>query len=263
MVSHGVWTKEQQILPVSALLAVVSCAAMRLPAVASTTTESIRAKSARTESVIPTSPAVVAQLEPGDPVIPDVYFELPPDVLVPEEELTSELEALRSRLENIETLPLFLTEDRGNLVSASTQLSLTQLSQPTFAWIEDQLNERYGPNKRGQNEAAITQWRVYRTNDGLQYVDVIVDTGLWAQFTYFDRYAFVRQFGTAAIAKGYQLRVFHTDDVDNYIEALALEENGRDPAIARPVYLRGSYFCVMSNNQTADLSDTCELYVAR
>jgi hypothetical protein len=97
----------------------------------------------------------------------------------------------------------------------------------------------------------------------LQYADVVVDTGLWAQFTYFDRYAFVQQLGEAAIGKGYQLRIFHTDDVDNYIQALSLEENGRDPTIARPVYLRGSYFCSSARGGVEDLSQVCELYVTR
>jgi len=254
MASHSGWTKKQQILSAGFLLGVVSGAAMCFPAAASP----VQPVSAESISIL--EPAVVAQLEPGSPVVPEVYFELPPGVLVPEEELTNELEALRSRLADIKVLSLFLEADQGTLVSASTQLSLTQLSEPTFAWIEDQLNERYGPNKRGQNEAAITQWRTYRTTDGLQYADVVVDTGLWAQFTYFDRYAFVQQFGEAAIAKGYQLRVFHTDDVDNYIQALSLEENGRDPTIARPVYLRGSYFC---SSAREDLSQVCELYVTR
>ncbi len=205
----------------------------------------------------------LAQLELEGPVIPDVYFELPPDVLVPVEDLEGELARLRSRLSDVIALPLFLAADQGKLISASTQLSLTLLSDPTFAWIEDQLNERYGPNKRGQNEAAITQWRVYETNDGLRYVDVIVNAGLWTQFTYFDRYGFVQQFGEETTAKGYQLRVFHTDDVDNYIEALALEESGRDRTIARPVFLRGSYFCSTSKPETTVSPSSCELYVAR
>ncbi len=255
MVSQSARPKKQQILSAGVLLGAVSCTAMCFPAAAATVQPAA-------ESLSMPTPAV-AQLEPGSPVVPEVYFELPPDVLVPEEELTNELEALRSRLADIEALPLFLETDRGTLVSASTQLSLTQLSEPTFAWIEDQLNERYGPNKRGQNEAAITQWRAYRTTDGLQYTDVVVDTGLWAQFTYFDRYAFVQQLGEAAIGKGYQLRIFHTDDVDNYIQALSLEENGRDPTIARPVYLRGSYFCSSAGSEVEDLSQVCELYVTR
>ena len=207
------------------------------------------------------APTVVAQLVPDGPVIPDAYFELPPEVLVPPEDLSENLAKLRSRLADITALPLFLPASQGKLVSASTQLSLTRLSDPTFAWIEDRLNERYGTNKRGQNEAAITQWRSYETNDGLKYVDVIVDAGLWAQLTYFDRYGFVQQFGAETTAKGYQLRVFHTDDVDNYIEALALAENGRDHTIARPVFLRGSYFCTPASSEIE--SPTCELYVAR
>ncbi len=207
-------------------------------------------------------PPGVAQLAPEGPIIPDVYFELPLEVLVPAEELEDELARLRSRLSDITALPLFLPADQGKLISASTQLSLTQLSNPSFAWIEDQLNERYGPNKRGQNEAAITQWRVYETNDGLRYVDVIIDAGLWTQFTYFDRYGFVQQLGAETAAKDYQLRVFHTDDVDNYIEALALEANGRDRTIARPVFLRGSYFCEGLGVGSTD-SSACELFVAR
>ncbi|MBE9063333.1 hypothetical protein IQ256_20440 [cf. Phormidesmis sp. LEGE 11477] len=206
----------------------------------------------------------VSQLRPDEtPVIPDGYFDPPPQVVEPVGDSTAELAALRSRLSNIQALPLFLPDDQGELVSASTQLSATQLSEPTFAWIEDQLIERYGPNARGQNEAAITQWRVYQTNDRLRYVDVIIDTGLWTQFTYFDRYAFVQQFGSATMAKGYQLRVFHTEDVDNYIEALSLEENGRDPTIARPVFLRGGYFCSLLEVGDVSLPQLCEIYVVR
>ncbi len=208
----------------------------------------------------------LAQLGPDgsatDPTIPDVYFELPPDVLVPLENLEGELAELRSRLFDVTALPLFLAASEGKLISASTELSLTQMSDPTFAWIEDQLNERYGPNKRGQNEAAITQWRAYETKDGLKYVDVIVNAGLWTQFAYFDRYGFVQQFGEETAAKGYQLRVFHTDDVNNYIEALLLEESGRDRTIARPIFLRGSYFCSAFRSERTS-APSCELYVAR
>ncbi|WP_157620180.1 hypothetical protein [Synechococcus sp. PCC 7335] len=211
----------------------------------------------------------IAQLEPDGiptvpdnlPTVPDSYLD-PPQGVAPIGGLSAELAELQSRLANMQALPLFLPKDRGELISASTRLSDTQLSEPSFAWIEDQLNERYGPNKRGQNEAAITQWSTYRTNDGLRYVDVIIDAGLWSQFTYFDRYAFVRQFGSAAIVEGYQLRVFHTEDVDNYIEALALEENGRDPSIVRPVFLRGSYFCKELSSESAE-PYICELIVSR
>ncbi|MEM8504073.1 MAG: hypothetical protein AAF716_13085 [Cyanobacteria bacterium P01_D01_bin.1] len=269
-ISSSVWTKKQQMLSAGMLVSLASYSVAPVPAVASTFTSS--------DTVLPT---VVAQLDANSRVVPDVDIELLPTGVVPideaADEATDEMADWRSRLTDIETLTLFLTEDKGQLVSASTQLSLTQLSEPTFAWVEDQLNERYGPNKRGQNEAAITQWRAYRTTDGLQYVDVVVNAGLWTQFTYFDRYAFVQQFGEAAIAKGYQLRIFQTDDVDNHIEALTLEENGRDPTIARPVYLRGSYFCSTAQATFADpvrpeptlepsfLGDvnSCEVFVTR
>ena len=220
------------------------------------------------ETPIAAASITLSQLEPDKipsdrvPTVPDGYLDPPPQVLTPVDGLTAELEELRSRLADIQALPLFLPDDQGELISASTQLSTTRLSEPSFARVEDQLNERYGPNQRGQNEAAITQWRVYRTSDGLNYVDVIVDTGLWAQFSYFDRYAFVQQFGLAATAQGYQLRVFHTEDVDNYIEALVLEEEGRDPAIARAVFLRGSYFCGGTSFESTE-SYTCGLIVSR
>ena len=57
--------------------------------------------------------------------------------------VTEGLTGLRSRLTNLETLPLFLPPSQGTLESASDQLSTTQISRPSFAWIRYQVATRY------------------------------------------------------------------------------------------------------------------------
>ncbi len=142
--------------------------------------------------------------------------------------------AIRTQLSDLDRLPLFLPSSRGTLVSASNQLSPRRLSRPSLFWIQDQMGARYGSDR------LVDQWQAYQVNDAtgtrLNYVDAIVNERIWDLLTYFERYAFMEQFGTAAQDYGYHLRVFHTGDAANADEA-------RTSGNAELVALRGAHVC--------------------
>lgn len=142
--------------------------------------------------------------------------------------------AVRTLLSDLEQFPLFLPETSGTLVTASDQLSSKRQSQPSLFWIQDQVSARYGSDR------LVTGWRAYRVNnaDGtsLNYVDAIVNERIWDFLNYFERYAFIEQFGTAAQDYGYHLRVFHTGDAANASEA----RTSNTPGL---VTLRGAHIC--------------------
>jgi len=147
-------------------------------------------------------------------------------------------EAARSQLTNLDALPLFLPPSVGQLVAASDQLSSTDISKPSLSWIRDQVGKRYGSDR------LVTQWHAYRVSfllapsvaGPLDYVDVIVDEQIWGLLSYFERYAFIAQFGTVAKEYGYHLRVFHTGDVFNYSDQQSSDSD-------RLVILRGAHVC--------------------
>ncbi|MGB7250486.1 MAG: hypothetical protein WBC73_16230 [Phormidesmis sp.] len=138
----------------------------------------------------------------------------------------------QSRLLNIEQVPLFLPADKGKLVAASNRLSPTQISQPSLSWIRDQEGNRYGSDR------LISQWQAYQLDDGSRYVDVVVNEQIWSLLNYFERYAFILHFGTAAKRDRYQLRVFHSGDAANQSET-----GDTRRASASLVRIRGAYFC--------------------
>jgi len=145
-----------------------------------------------------------------------------------------EIAALRTQLSDLDHFPLFLPSNRGTLVSASNQLSPRQLSRPSLFWIQDQMGARYGSDR------LVDQWQAYQVKDvtgtSLNYVDAIVNERIWDLLTYFERYAFMEQFGTAAQDYGYHLRVFHTGDAANADEA-------RTTGNTELVTLRGAHVC--------------------
>jgi len=169
------------------------------------------------------------------------------------------LVSVRSRLTNLEALPLFLPAEQGTLESADSQLSATQLSRPSFSWIRDQVAVRYGSTAIPTE--IVNQWQTYTTNEGFKYVDVVVNESIWERLNYLRRYGFVVQFGTVAQDYGYQLRIFHTGDVTNRQDALSLAtrmDPGNSAVVGRSVRLRGAYFCAPS----AGLLPTCGTFVA-
>lgn len=169
-------------------------------------------------------------------------------------ETGTSLEDVRSRLTDLETLPLFLPPERGTLESADDRLSATQLSRPSFAWIRDQVASRYS-NDINPGEI-VSQWQAYTTTDGFKYVDVVVNETRWERLSYFKRYGFTVQFGTVTNSYGYQLRVFHTGDAANRNDALSLS-NRNDTVVASSIRLRGAYFCAPST----DLTPVCDTII--
>ncbi len=142
--------------------------------------------------------------------------------------------AVRTQLSDLERFPMFLPSSRGTVVSASDQLSPRRLSRPSLFWIQDQVGARYGSDR------LIERWQAYQVKDAdgtsLNYVDAIVNERIWGLLTYFERYALIEQFGTAAQDYGYHLRVFHTGDAANADEA----RTSRNPDL---VTLRGAHVC--------------------
>lgn len=143
-------------------------------------------------------------------------------------------------LSDLDRFPLFLPAAQGQLVAASSRLSLTEISQPSLSWVQDQLGSRYGSDR------LVQQWQAYQTVDGFQYVDVIVNESIWDLLNYFERYGFVLQFGTAAKSYGYNLRVFHSGDVVNRQEFIGFNSVSRNIA-SRSIALRGAYLCDFSD----------------
>ncbi len=145
--------------------------------------------------------------------------------------------SVEARLSDLTRFPLFLPADQGTLVAASDRISLTHISQPSLVWIEDQLGDRYGTDR------LVEQWRAYHAtgNDGesIDYVDVIVNQQIWDLLSYFERYGFISQFGTAAQSYGYQLRVFNSSDAAN-------ASDPRSASSAGFVVLRGTHICDFS-----------------
>lgn len=148
--------------------------------------------------------------------------------------------SVQSPLSDLEQFPLFPTLSSppyaGRMVASDASLSLIQMEQPSLSWIEDQIGNRYGSDR------LIERWRAYQAPDStgrtLSYVDVIVNESIWSILNYFERYAFISQFGSAAKYQGYNLRVFHTGD-----EFTSLDANGSNIIGVRTAVLRGGYFC--------------------
>ena len=146
------------------------------------------------------------------------------------------MEEARSQLLDLTRFPLSLPPASGTLSASSDRLSPTEISKPSLTWIQEQVGERYGSDR------LVAQWQAYQGNssDALSYVDVIVDEQIWDLLSYFERYAFIAQFGVAAKQYGYHLRVFHSGDVLNYRDA-------QNAGSSRPILLRGAHVCGFAN----------------
>ena len=159
---------------------------------------------------------------------------------VAERQALAQTNSVQSPLSDLEQFPLFPTLSPepylGRIVASDTLLSPTDMEQPSLSWIEDQLGNRYGSDR------LVERWRAYQAPDSsgktVRYVDVIVNESIWGLLNYFERYAFISQFGSAAKVQGYNLRVFHTGD-----EQTSLDANGAKVLGVRTAVLRGAYFC--------------------
>ena len=155
---------------------------------------------------------------------------------------------VQAQLSDLGQFPLLPSAARGTLVAADDQLSPVRASQPSLSWMRDQVSERYGSDR------LVDHWRAYQVDDGPNYVDIIVNEQIWSLLNYFERYAFVSQFGTAAEDYGYSVRVFHTGDAAavNDVRASRRPSEGTSSSASRTfssragVVLRGGHFCDFS-----------------
>ncbi|MEO0770438.1 MAG: hypothetical protein AAFY72_13605 [Cyanobacteria bacterium J06649_4] len=160
-----------------------------------------------------------------------------------------------AQLSDLRQFPLFLPETRGTLITTDEQLSTTDLSQPSLFRIQAQLSRRY------ESANLVEQWQAYEVSNGLNYIDVVVNESLWQRLNYFRKYAFVSQLGTTTRTNGYHLRIFHSGDVKNRKDAMALENNVRGRSARRAVIMRGAYFCDFQSG-VAETQD-CEIVLRR
>lgn len=143
--------------------------------------------------------------------------------------------AIQNQLSDLDQFPLSLPAAQGTIVAADDRLSPTRFSQPSLSWMRDQVGDRYGSDR------LVEHWRAYRVEGGPNYVDIIVNEQIWSLLNYFERYAFVLQFGTAAEDNGYSVRVFHTGDVAAVNDIRASRVRSRAGGV-----LRGGHFCDFS-----------------
>lgn len=84
-----------------------------------------------------------------------------------------------------------------------TTIQQTELTQPSLWWIRDQLAAQ---NKYG--DRLVDGWLACSGTKEPSRVDVMVNAQLWSLLDFFDRFEFVKKFGTATTGYGYNLRVF-------------------------------------------------------
>ncbi len=151
---------------------------------------------------------------------------------------------VQDQLSGLGQFPLSLPAAQGTLVAADDRLSPVRFSQPSLTWMRDQVSARYGSDR------LVEHWRAYQVDNGPNYVDIVVNEQIWSLLNYFERYAFVSQFGTAAEDYGYSVRVFHTGDVaavnDVRADRRASEDTSRTFSSRAGVVLRGGHFCDFS-----------------
>ncbi|CAN5686957.1 hypothetical protein BH23CYA1_BH23CYA1_02310 [soil metagenome] len=160
---------------------------------------------------------------------------------------------VQDQLSDLGQFPLSLPAAQGTLVAADDRLSPVRFSQPSLTWMRDQVSARYGSDR------LVEHWRAYQVDNGPNYVDIVVNEQIWSLLNYFERYAFVSQFGTAAEDYGYSVRVFHTGDAAavNDVRANRRASEGTSRSASESttsrtfssragVVLRGGHFCDFS-----------------
>lgn len=119
----------------------------------------------------------------------------------------------------------------AGLAVTSETLSETDMATPSLWWQQDKASEIGPLNGRSM----ITGWVAHaRPSDRQHHVDVAINGQIWNLLNYLEQYAFITQFGQAAKAYGYHLRVFSGDRlVGGYIcdfgQASALSPYGTLP----------------------------------
>lgn len=84
-----------------------------------------------------------------------------------------------------------------------TTIQQAELTEPSLWWIRDQLAAQ---NKYG--DRLVDGWLACSGTEEPSRVDVMVNSQLWSLLDFFDRFEFVKKFGTATTGYGYNLRVF-------------------------------------------------------
>ncbi|MBD2464095.1 hypothetical protein H6G89_24130 [Oscillatoria sp. FACHB-1407] len=80
-------------------------------------------------------------------------------------------------------------------------ISQQDITAPSLWWA----NEQFGGK-------LVNSWLAYSGTDGnLRRVDMVVNQQVWSLYTYFERYGFVTQMGTAAWDYRYNMRIFNRD----------------------------------------------------
>lgn len=94
----------------------------------------------------------------------------------------------------------------AGLAVTSETLSDTDMTAPSLWWQQDKASEIGPLNGRSM----VTGWVAhYRPADQQHHVDVAINGQIWNLLNYLEQYAFITQFGQAAKAYGYHLRVFN------------------------------------------------------
>jgi hypothetical protein len=85
----------------------------------------------------------------------------------------------------------------------NTKIDQSELTEPSLWWIRDQIaaQDKYG-------RRLVDGWLACEGNGESNRVDVVVNSQLWSLLDFFDRYEFIKKFGTATSGYGYNLRVF-------------------------------------------------------
>ncbi|WP_088428883.1 hypothetical protein [Halomicronema hongdechloris] len=114
----------------------------------------------------------------------------------------------------LEATPLLSTESDATIVDEDT-LSLTTMTRPSLWWRRDQLPSRLGGDR------LIEGWTAYHLVDPtMQVIDIDINGQGWRILTLAERYGLLTQFGSAAKAYGYNVRLYRGSD--QFRERLAL-----------------------------------------
>ena len=118
----------------------------------------------------------------------------------------------RVQVLDLALIPLDMTPSEDALATGlaitSETLSETGTTTPSLWWQQDKASEIGPLNGRSM----VTGWVAHsRPGDQQHHVDVAVNGQIWNLLNYLEQYAFITQFGQAAKAYGYHLRVFTGD----------------------------------------------------
>lgn len=88
----------------------------------------------------------------------------------------------------------------GPIIRSDT-ISQDGMTEPSLWWTQEQVTNKL-----------IDNWLAYTGSDGnLRRVDVVINPQVWSVYTYFERFGFISQMGTAAWDYGYNTRIFNRE----------------------------------------------------